>query len=70
MMIIKSKVFNENLENEEFKAIVLELIEFGIDRYTKQYSNSYMNTSFQLYQKYTYEDVCRLLEWEKGEVAT
>lgn len=28
-----------------------------------------MNTSFQLYQKYTYEDVCRLLQWEKGEVA-
>ena len=22
-----------------------------------------------MYQKYTYEDVCRLLEWEKGEVA-
>ena len=28
-----------------------------------------MDTSFQLYQKYTYEDVCRLLGWEKGEVA-
>ncbi|MBB6713889.1 DEAD/DEAH box helicase [Clostridium gasigenes] len=64
-----SKVFNDNLQNEDFKAIVLELIEFGIDRYTKQYSNSYMNTSFQLYKKYTYDDVCRLLEWEKGEVA-
>lgn len=64
-----SKVFNDNLQNENFKAIVLELIEFGIDRYKKQYSNSYMNTSFQLYQKYTYDDVCRLLEWEKGEVA-
>jgi len=29
-----------------------------------------MDTSFQLYQKYTYEDACRLLEWEKNEVAT
>ena len=28
-----------------------------------------MNTCFQLYAKYTYEDVCRLLEWEKSEVA-
>jgi len=28
-----------------------------------------MDTSFQLYQKYTYEDVCRLLDWYKGEVA-
>ena len=33
------------------------------------YSHKYLNTCFQLYQKYTYEDVCRLLEWEKGEVA-
>ena len=29
-----------------------------------------MDTNFKLYQKYTYEDVCRLLEWEKSEVAT
>ena len=28
-----------------------------------------MDTNLQLYQKYTYEDVCRLLEWEKSEVA-
>ncbi|MBX4261552.1 DEAD/DEAH box helicase [Clostridium estertheticum] len=64
-----SEVFIENLKNEEFKNIVLELIEFGIDRYKRSYSDNYMNTNFQLYQKYTYEDVCKLLEWEKGEVA-
>ena len=64
-----SDIFIENLKNEEFKEIVVELIEFGIDRYKKFYSDRYMDTSFQLYQKYTYEDVCRLLEWEKGEVA-
>jgi hypothetical protein len=64
-----SDTFIENLKNEEFKEIVVELIEFGIDRYTRFYSDRYMNTSFQLYQKYTYEDACRLLEWEKGEVA-
>jgi hypothetical protein len=28
-----------------------------------------MDTSFHLYSKYTYEEVCRLLEWEKGDVA-
>ncbi|WP_416233811.1 DUF3427 domain-containing protein [Clostridium estertheticum] len=64
-----SDVFIKNLKNEEFKNIVLELIEFGIDRYKRFYSENYMNTNFQLYQKYTYEDVCKLLEWEKGEVA-
>ncbi|WP_454055305.1 DUF3427 domain-containing protein [Clostridium sp. Marseille-Q7071] len=63
-----SKSFKAHLENDNFKSIVEELINFGIDRYKKFYSNRYMNTSFQLYQKYTYEDVCRLLEWDKGEV--
>ncbi|NFG26571.1 DUF3427 domain-containing protein [Clostridium botulinum] len=66
---IISKIFKEHLENKYFKNMVLELIKFGMDRYNKDYSNKYMNTCFQLYQKYTYEDVCRLLEWEKGEVA-
>lgn len=65
-----SEIFMENLKNQEFKQIVVELIEFSIDRYKKFYSNRYMDTSFQLYQKYTYEDVCRLLEWKKNEVAT
>ena len=46
-----------------------EIIDFGLDRYKKNYSKRYMDTNLQLYQKYTYEDVCRLLEWEKGEVA-
>ncbi|MGH4049806.1 MAG: DUF3427 domain-containing protein [Clostridium sp.] len=64
-----SEVFNEILQNEEFKNIVIELVEFGIDRYKRSYSDHYMNTNFQLYQKYTYEDVCKLLEWEKCEVA-
>ncbi|MPQ30560.1 DUF3427 domain-containing protein [Clostridium estertheticum] len=64
-----SEVFIENLKNEKFKNMVLELIEFGIDRHKRSYSDRYINTNFQLYQKYTYEDVCKLLEWEKGEVA-
>lgn len=66
---VVSKEFYNLLKNKEFKNIVSELIEFGLNRYEKNYSNRYENTSFQLYQKYTYEDVCRLLEWEKGEVA-
>ena len=45
-----------------------ELIEFGISRYQVNYSNIYQDTNMVLYQKYTYEDVCRLLNWETGEV--
>lgn len=52
------------LQNQDFYVILKELVEFGIERYRINYSNRYQNTNFALYQKYTYEDVCRLLNWE------
>jgi len=64
-----SKVFKEKLQNKSFENIVKEVIDFGISRYEKNYSVRYLETNFVLYKKYTYEDVCRLLEWEKCEVA-
>ena len=57
------------LKDKNFKTQLLEIINFGINRYKQNYNNTYKNTDLCLYQKYTYEDVCRLLEWEKGEVA-
>lgn len=52
--------------NSEFSKMIDELIEYGIDNYMENYSDSYKDTNFQLYQKYTYEDVCRLLNWKKS----
>lgn len=66
---VVSEKFKKYLEDKDFKEIIWNLVEFGLHRYKLNYSDKYMNTCFQLYQKYTYEDVCRLLEWEKGEVA-
>ena len=63
-----SKSFSKMLENPEFYAIVKELVDFGLARFELNYSHVYSNTNFVLYQKYTYEDVCRLLNWEKSEV--
>ena len=60
--------FSKMLENPEFYKIIKELVEFGISRYKEYYSHRYQDTNFVLYQKYTYEDVCRLLEWENNEV--
>ena len=57
------------LQKEVFSTMMLEIIAFGLYRNKLEYSNRYQNTSFCLYKKYTYEDVCRLLNWEKGEVA-
>ena len=63
-----TKGFLQLLKNQEFKGMLIELIDFGIDRYKRDYNNRYKGTSFNLYQKYTYEDACRLLEWENNEV--
>ena len=63
-----SDEFDSMLQNPDFYRILKELVEFGISRYKENYSHRYQDTSFVLYQKYTYEDVCRLLEWENNEV--
>lgn len=60
--------FEKMLANLDFVQILKELVDFGIFRYKKNYSNAYKDTSFVLYQKYTYEDVCRLLNWKQNIV--
>ena len=56
------------LGNREFYEILEEVVEFGIARYQMNYSRTYQDTDLVLYQKYTYEDACRLLNWERNEV--
>lgn len=63
-----TKSFVEMLSNDAFYEVIQELIEFGISRYERDYKNTYDQTDLVLYQKYTYEDVCRLLNWEQNEV--
>ena len=60
--------FSQMLRNKDFFDMLKELIDFGISRYEKNYKNTYQDTDFVLYEKYTYEDVCRLLNWEHNEV--
>ena len=64
-----SKQFKKMLQNENFYHILEELIDFGISRYKENFSMRYQDTDLVLYQKYTYEDVCRLLNWERNEVS-
>ncbi len=65
---VPSKTITEMLSNPDFYQILSELVDFGIERYKRDYSNSYDNSDLVLYQKYTYEDACRLLNWENNEV--
>ncbi|MCD7949218.1 MAG: DEAD/DEAH box helicase [Erysipelotrichaceae bacterium] len=63
-----SPTFKRLLNNPEFKKQVLEVIDYAIDIYNKKYSQRYHNTDLCLYEKYTYEDVCRLLNWQQNIV--
>jgi len=63
-----SASFLDMLQNPDFYNVLKEIVDFGISRYIRDYKNSYKKTDLVLYQKYTYEDVCRLLNWEKSEV--
>lgn len=56
------------LKDDNFKKQLIEIVEFGINRYKELYSNNHKNTDFCIYKKYTYEDVCRLLNWEVNAV--
>ena len=61
-----SSKFQEELLDNNFKEMILELLDFGIDQWKEKYGQTYRDTNFTLYQKYTYEDVCRLLNWKKN----
>ena len=58
-----SKSFEAMLQNPDFYQVLKEVVNFGIARYQKNYSGHYQDTELVLYEKYTYEDVCRLLKW-------
>ena len=65
-----SEQFKEALSDLEFKSNIEALIDFGITRYKNQYEKTLVeNTPFSLYEKYSYEQVCQLLEWPKNAVA-
>ena len=64
-----SNIFNNLLTDTDFYNELMEVIELGIYNYNIHYTDKYLDTDLCLYKKYTYEDVCRLLNWEKAEVA-
>lgn len=63
-----SRHFLEECEHPDFKKQVLELLDFGIHRYTQNYAHHEKESDLCLYAKYTYDDVCRLLNWNKSIV--
>ena len=58
-----SNQFTLALQDNQFKLHLLDILSFALNRYQKYYTNNYPNTNLVLYQKYTYEEVCYLLNW-------
>lgn len=56
--------FAAALSDAEFRRQMREVVDFGLMRNGERYGDAFDHTSLVLYQKYTYEDVCRLLEWD------
>lgn len=61
-----SEEFAEALRDDEFRRQVMEVIDFGLERHSQRYKRPYRDTNLVLNAKYTYEEVCYLLNWEKN----
>lgn len=60
---IINDIFKSVLQDEKFYFQINEILDFALERYQKYYQNKYKDTNLVLYQKYTYEEVCYLLNW-------
>lgn len=56
------------LKNEEFKNMVEDLVEYGLNRYKRIYAGKEDEHNLVLYEKYSYDDVCRCLNWSQSVV--
>lgn len=60
---IAAELREELGRSAEFRTMLAELAGFMVSRYEARFSKRYAGTDLVLYEKYTYEDVCRLLNW-------
>lgn len=61
---VPSSRLSDMMRNPLFRDLLSEVVDDGLRRNSDQYHETYADTPFVLYEKYTYEDVCRLLCWE------
>ena len=63
--IVLNPQFETALSDPWFRSCVSDVLEFGLSRNEAAFAETYKDTDFVLNQKYTREDVCRLLRWAK-----
>ena len=62
-MRMAEQLREELARSGEFRVMLAELAGFMVSRYEARFSKRHAGTDLVLYEKYTYEDVCRLLNW-------
>ncbi len=68
--LVPTDAFLTLLENETYQREVADILAFGEFEYRQHYLEGRDEHDLVLYQKYTRQDVCRLLHWEKDESST
>ena len=69
--IIIDENFKELLSNNEFKYNINDLIQLGLTQYEDKYKHeTKLEDPFKYYEKYSREDVVRLLNFKSNDVAT
>ena len=63
-VVLPSIRLSSMMKNPLFRNLLSEVVDDGLRRNSELYQATYADTPFVLYEKYTYEDVCRLLCWE------
>lgn len=63
-----SSDFAEMADDEEFRTVLLDIVEFGLARCREKYGKTI--DGFALYEKYSRKDACRLLNWPQDDSST
>ena len=64
-----SSRFLQLIEDDTYRKMLLEIVEYGLEEHRSKYSLKYKDTDFSLGEKYSYEDVCLLLCWNQNQNA-
>lgn len=65
--IIITDKFKKLLEKNEFRENMFDLIKLGLKQYCDKYIQHIDNMNFKLYEKYSREDIARLLNWPEKD---
>lgn len=67
--LVISDLYRDALHNPAFRDQLLQTLDFGISRWEAKYRHPVQGTDLVLNEKYTYDDVFRLLNWPKQMVS-